>query len=119
MAVVPAEPGERSEPDIQASAPSDGDGWIPDLRQRSAPASQSPTPPHRPVDWRSGVPGAAGGTVEGHRLTTRGKDPSANVLSRGLPEIGSGPAYGTRYGVPHRHPSCRRDLLGRYVALIG
>jgi hypothetical protein len=24
----PAEPGERSEPDIQASAPSDGDGWI-------------------------------------------------------------------------------------------
>ena len=23
----PAEPGERSEPDIQASAPSDGDGW--------------------------------------------------------------------------------------------
>ena len=32
---------------------------------------------------RSGAPEAAGGTMEGHWLTTRGQDPSLNVVPRG------------------------------------
>ena len=40
----PAEPGERSEPDIQASAPSDGDGWIAAIRKAT---NKPPTSTHR------------------------------------------------------------------------
>ena len=40
----PAEPGERSEPDIQAGAPSDGDGWIAAIRKAT---NKPPASTHR------------------------------------------------------------------------
>jgi hypothetical protein len=44
----PAEPGERPKPDIQASAPGDGDGWKPDPRQPHVEGEVMP----KSVVWR-------------------------------------------------------------------